>query len=329
MALRKDALMSAPTHTGLVLDDIFLEHDTGAGHPERPDRLNAVRQALTAAGLAQRCRPIEPRAAELDWILANHDRAYIDRLADACAAGDAFIDCADSAICRESYRIALVAAGSVLAATDAVARSELSNAFCAVRPPGHHAERDRSMGFCMFNNVAIAARFLRATHHCERIVILDWDVHHGNGTQHVFEDDPSVLFISIHGDPAVVYPGTGYAHERGRGAGVGATINVPLAPGSGDAVYREVFRDTVEPAIRTFAPQFVLLSCGFDAHRADPLAPLNLDTASFGWMSEAMLEIAADHCAGQLVSILEGGYDLNALGESAALHVERLLGSPA
>ncbi len=311
--------------TGLVLDDCFKRHLTGPGHPERAERLDAVRRDLTEAGLVERCRLIEPSAIAMDRLLANHAESYIQRLKQHCAAGEQHIDCVDSVICPETYDIALLAAGAVVAAADAVATGELKNAFCAVRPPGHHAERDMSMGFCMFNNVALAARQLLDAHGVERVLILDWDVHHGNGTQHTFEDDPRVFFCSFHGHPSAVYPGTGYAEERGRGAGEGTTLNIPMMPQCGDGEYRSAYEEQFLPAARAFAPEFVLISAGFDAHRDDPLAPINLETQSYAWLTRRTLALAEEFCDGRLVSVLEGGYDLKALGESVAAHLQELL----
>lgn len=311
--------------TGLVLDERFQQHDTGPMHPERPERLKAITAALEGAGLVEACTRVGPRPVERRWLQSNHDDAYIDRLQRACASGQRHIDCADSAISGESFEIAELAAGAVVAATVAVARGELANAFCAVRPPGHHAEQDRSMGFCMFNNVAIAARVLLAEHGVERVFILDWDVHHGNGTQHSFESDPRVFFCSLHGHPDTLYPGTGYAHERGLGPGEGATLNIPMMPGSGDDDYRRAFEEQIAPAVADYKPEFILVSAGFDAHRRDPLAHIQLETSSYAWMTHEVLAWADQHCRGRLVSMLEGGYDLQALGESAAVHLDGLV----
>ena len=313
--------------TGLVLDDCFARHDTGPGHAERPERIAAIQQALASGQLVKQCSAIEPEPADMSLILANHSPAYVDRLAEHCRSGARFIDCQDSAICPESFDIARLACGAVIKAVDLVAAGELKNAFCVIRPPGHHAERDVSMGFCLFNNIAIAARHLLQAHGAERVLILDWDVHHGNGTQHSFEDDSSVLYCSLHGHPDTLYPGSGYANERGIGPGEGTTLNLPMQPGAGDAEYREAFEEHVLPAARAFRPQFILLSAGFDAHRADPLAPLELETASFDWMTQEVMGLAEACCGGKLVSMLEGGYDLQALGESAAVHLQGLLNS--
>ena len=311
--------------TGLAQDERFQHHLTGQGHPERPQRLEAVARALSDRGLAEACQSIEVTSVDMNLVGRVHSTSYIERLQSACRNGLPFIDVPDSVICSESYDIARLAAGTVINAVDDVMAGGIDNAFCAVRPPGHHAEHNRSMGFCLLNNVAIAARHLLERHKLARVLILDWDVHHGNGTQHTFETDPRVLFISIHGHPGIVYPGTGFATERGTGAGDGFTINCPMLPPSSDEEYRRVFDETVLPAIEAFAPQFVLVSAGFDAHRLDPLAPLELPTDTFGWMTDHALRAAKEHGAGRLVSILEGGYDLDALADSVSLHVVRLL----
>lgn len=313
------------SRTGLVLDDRFKLHDTGPGHPERPQRLDAIYRALERSFLFERCRRIEPVEITRDRLESNHAAGYIDRVEAHCRAGKRHIDCVDSAIGPASYKSALLAAGAAVAAADAVARGELKNAFCTVRPPGHHAERDVSMGFCLFNNVALAARQLIDVHGAQRVLILDWDVHHGNGTQHAFEEDPRVFFCSFHGHPATLYPGTGYAEELGRGAGEGFTLNIPMMPGSGDAEYRRAYDEQFIPAARAFAPQFILISCGFDAHRADPLAHIMLETSSFEWLTRDTLELADECCQGRVISVLEGGYDLDVLGECAVVHVEELL----
>ncbi len=311
--------------TGLIQDERFQRHDTGPGHNERPVRLAAIAEALGKRGIDEACTAIDVSPVDMQLVARVHDAAYIDRLRAACEGNLPYIDVPDSAICAASHDIAQLAAGAVINAVDGVMRGDVDNAFCAVRPPGHHAERHMSMGFCMFNNIALAARHLIDTHGLSRVLILDWDVHHGNGTQHSFESDPNVLFISLHGHPRFVYPGTGHAHECGTGEGEGFTLNLPMLPGSADVDYRRAFGDTVMPKIDDFAPEFVLISAGFDAHRADPLAPLELDTESFGWMTDELLAAAKRNSGGRLVSILEGGYDLDALGECVALHVSKLL----
>jgi len=311
--------------TGLAQDKRFQQHRTGPGHPERPERLEAIAKALAQQGLSQSCVAIPSKPVDLHIVEHIHRRDYIERVHQACRSGAPFIDVPDSAICPESFEIARLASGAVLEAVDAVMRGDLDNAFCAVRPPGHHAEHHLSMGFCLFNNVAIAAMHLIHHHGLSRVLIVDFDVHHGNGTQHTFEEDPRVLFVSLHGHPGIVYPGTGYAHERGRGDGEGFTINIPMLPPSSDAEYQRAFEQTVLPAAEKYRPEFVLISAGFDAHRRDPLAPLELETPVFGWMTDRLLEVARSHAQGRLGSILEGGYDLTALGEGVCLHVARLL----
>ena len=307
----------------MVLDTLFERHDTGPGHAEHPGRLRCIRKSLTVSGLADRCARVEPRVAGDTDLIRAHHADYIARVEQACADGERQIDSMDTAICAESASIARQAAGAIGGLCDKVAMGELSRGFAAVRPPGHHAEANLAMGFCLFNNVVVAARRLQAEHGIERVFILDWDVHHGNGTQHILEDDPSVLYASVHQWP--LYPGTGAASERGVGAGEGMTLNCPLPPGSGSDVFLGAIRDTILPAARRFDPDFVLVSAGFDAHRADPLAALEVDTEAYGEATRRVLELAEDCCEGRFVSVLEGGYDLDALAASAKLHLEILL----
>ncbi len=313
-----------PRPTGLVLDTRFTEHVTRAGHPERPERILEIDRALRAQGLVERCSPVALSVVPMEWLLLNHTREYLARLESACKEGMPVIDCEDSSICRSSFDVARDNVGAVLNAIDCVMKGDLANAFCAGRPPGHHAEEDRSMGFCLLNNVAIAARYLINHYSFDRVLILDWDVHHGNGTQHSFEMDPRVLFCSIHGHPDTLYPGTGNAHEEGKGEGRGFTLNIPMAPGSGDKEYRAVFERQFLPRAEAFKPQFVLISAGFDAHREDPVGNQALETESYSWMTREMMALADRHCNGRLVSLLEGGYNLARLGECVAVHVAEL-----
>jgi len=308
---------------GWVLDPVFEAHDTGPGHPEMPERLARVRATLESAGLAARGRRVEPVEADEDVLTLVHDAAYVARVEESCTGGASVLDSMDTAICPVSARIARLAAGSVLELCRRVAEGELSRGFAAVRPPGHHAERDLAMGFCLFNNVAVAARVLQRRHGIGRVLIADWDVHHGNGTQHIFEDDPSVFYFSCHQFP--LYPGTGAASEQGRGQGLGTTLNRPLDPGSGDAEFVEALDAGLREAAESFKPDFVLVSAGFDAHRRDPLAQLEVSTEAFGEATRVVREIADRHARGRLVSVLEGGYDLDALSESVATHVAELL----
>ncbi|MBI5647535.1 MAG: histone deacetylase [Ignavibacteriae bacterium] len=310
------------TATGFVYDPAYLEHDTGYSHPESAQRLEAIVGHVAETGLYDRCVPIDAVPAPEEAIIRAHSARHLAHVREICAQAPFRADL-DTPVCNRSYDVALRAAGGVMSACDAVAGGSITNAFCAVRPPGHHAERERAMGFCLFNNVAVAASHLRAVHGIRRILIVDWDVHHGNGTQNIFYDDPDTLFFSIHQSP--LYPGGGAASERGAGAGEGATINVPVAPGSGDEHYREAFERVLLPAARTFAPEFVLISAGFDAHREDPLANINLSTSCFAHLTVLVKDIAQQSAGGRIVSVLEGGYALDALARSAAAHLRALM----
>ena len=295
-----------------------LDHDPGRHHPESPARLRAVLEALDAPEFARLDRREAPEAS-LDDIARVHPRGFIERLLAAVpAAGHVGID-ADTVLSAESGRAALRAAGAVVAAVDAVVAGEADNAFCAVRPPGHHAEPLRAMGFCLFNNVAIGALRAREAHGLARVAVIDFDVHHGNGTQACFYDDASLFYASTHQYP--LYPGTGAARETG----VGNIVNVPLPPLAGSAEFRLGVAREILPALDRFRPEMVLISAGFDAHRSDPLAQLLLDESDYTWITEQLLEIARQHAGGRLVATLEGGYDLAALGASAAAHVRALM----
>lgn len=311
--------------TGLIHDKRFQDHDTGPNHPERPERLEAIDRHLNRTDLINRVKLLPFTKADLTWIRKVHTASYIDRLRLACDQGRMFIDVPDSAICPSTFDIALLAVGGVLSAVDHVMREEVHNAFCAVRPPGHHAEFDRSMGFCMFNNIAIAAEYLLNHHGLERVAIVDFDVHHGNGTQHTFEARKDVLFISIHEDPAHLYPGTGYAHETGSGEGKGYTINVPMHPMSGDEAYMAAFEEHILPALIRHKPQALLLSAGFDAAAGDPLAHIMLSMNGFDWITRHLRDVSETHCGGRLISILEGGYDLDSLSEAVGRHLRVLI----
>ena len=291
----------------------------GRGHPECSARLDAAAALLRQQAWYPELVQLTPRPAEARWIGAVHRPGYADRIAAECAHGAQYIDTPDVAVSTASCAAALTAAGSLLTLADRLMAGQLDNGFALVRPPGHHAEADAAMGFCLFNSVAIAARYLQKQHGLERIAILDWDVHHGNGTQHIFEQDPSVFYISLHQYPH--YPGTGARTETGIGAGAATTLNCPMSPGSGDRHYRAAFKDIILPAMRRFGPDAILLSAGFDAHRDDPLASIELTTDSYVWMTEMMLELAADCGHGRLISVLEGGYNLSALAASVTAHV--------
>ncbi|MEX0886580.1 MAG: histone deacetylase [Phycisphaeraceae bacterium] len=311
--------------TALIHSPHFLDHDTGPGHPERPDRLRAVTRALRDHGLWDRLIHLDFGPATSATITRVHAPAYIDRLVEACHLGRGYIDSPDSVIGLASEEIARLAAGGAVAAADAVAGGVVDRAFCAVRPPGHHAEADRSMGFCLYNNIAIAAAHLIAQHGLERVAIVDFDVHHGNGTQHIFEHRDDVLFASLHQDPLTLYPGTGHARETGVAGGEGYTINVPLPAGADDAVCLRAWRQQVRPRVLAYRPQALLISAGFDAAAADPLAHLEVSVDGFEQLTRELRDVAEQCCDGRIISMLEGGYDLNALGEGVARHVELLL----
>lgn len=294
------------------------EHDTGHGHPERADRIRAVLQALDAPEFEALERREAPRADKAA-LARVHRTDYIDALLEAVPErGYVRID-ADTVMSPASGEAALRAAGALVAAVDAVMTGEATTAFCAVRPPGHHAEPRRGMGFCLFNSVAVGALHARTAHGAGRVAIVDFDVHHGNGTQAAFQSDPSVLFASTHEYP--LYPGTGAADERG----VGNIYNVPLAPMSGSAEFRAGIERVVLPALEEFAPDLILVSAGFDAHARDPLATLRLNEDDYGWVTRRLVDIAGEHCQGRIISTLEGGYDLQALAASVGAHVRELM----
>ena len=297
---------------------VFLEHDPGPGHPERADRLRAIEKALAEAALPDLERR-EPPRAEIEQIGRVHPEPHVRAILDAVPeSGYVRLD-PDTVMSPASGEAALRAAGALVAAVDAVATGEARNAFCAVRPCGHHAEPTRPMGFCIFNNVAIGALHARAVHGHRRVAVADFDVHHGNGTQASFARDADLFFASSHQYP--FYPGTGARSETG----VGNIVNEPLAAGAGSDEFRAAWGDRILPALDRFRPDFLLISAGFDAHRADPLAALNLTEDDFVWVTGELLDIAARCCAGRVVSVTEGGYDLDALGRSAVAHVGELV----
>lgn len=309
--------------TGLVYHSTYLEHDMGPGHPESSHRLRAIMQRLEQSGTAARLVRIEPRRAEEKWITQVHAPNYVAALnREAPVTGRVSLD-PDTSMSPGTLNAAYLAAGGTLAAVDAIMAHQVDHVFCAVRPPGHHAEAGRAMGFCFFNNVAIAARYVQKKCGLSRVLIVDWDVHHGNGTQHSFEQDPSVLFFSTHQYPH--YPGTGRADERGKGAGEGLTINVPMEAGEGDDEYCAIFRKSLVPAADAFKPEFVIISAGFDAHKDDPLASMGLTEAGYADLTEIVVGIAKRHAKGRILSSLEGGYNLTALARSVDAHITALL----
>jgi acetoin utilization deacetylase AcuC-like enzyme len=310
--------------TALLADPLYNRHIPGPGHPERPERLDAVLSALDQTGLAAQMPRIPPRAATEDEVAACHTRKYIDVVRHDVAQGYEALSTGDTPLSPDSLEVALQAVGGVLNAVDAVVERRAQNAFCAVRPPGHHATPGRGMGFCIFNNVAIAARYAQRRHGIERVLIADWDVHHGNGTQDIFYADGSVFCFSTHQHPW--YPGTGRPHETGEGAGRGATLNCPFPEGSGRAEILGAFQDKLLPAARDFQPDLVLVSAGFDSRLGDPLGRFTLSDADFADLTALMLEIADTYAGGRLVSVLEGGYSLDGLASASMAHVEALMG---
>jgi acetoin utilization deacetylase AcuC-like enzyme len=304
--------------TFLYTHPACLDHDPGRHHPESAARLRAVLDALADREFDRLERREAPEAA-LEDLLRVHPRPHVERLMRAVPkSGHVGID-ADTILSPASGLAALCAAGAVVAAVDAVVANEADNAFCAVRPPGHHAEPDRAMGFCLFNNIAVGALRAREAHGLQRIAVIDFDVHHGNGTQAAFEADNALFYASTHQSP--LYPGTGSVGETG----VGNLFNVPLRPMAGSTQFRAAMSERILPALDAFRPEFVLISAGFDAHRSDPLAQLLLDEEDYTWVTERLIEIADRHASGRLVSALEGGYDLPALGASVVAHVRALM----
>ena len=311
--------------TGFVYHPDYKLHDAGSGHPERPERVEAIVSHLKQQGLLDELTRIDPRPVDESWLAEVHTQTYLDRLEAAVKDAPVYLD-PDTGLSSDSVRVAKLASGGVLAAVDAVMAGEVDNAFVAQRPPGHHALPDRAMGFCLINHVAVAARYLQKKHGIQLVLIVDWDVHHGNGTEYMFYSDPSVFYFSTHQYP--YYPGTGAAADTGSGAGDGFTLNVPLPAGTGDVEIISAFNSKLAPAMEEFQPEFVLISAGFDAHQEDPLASFELSDAGYRKLTQIVMNIASKSAQGRIVSLLEGGYDLEALASSVEAHVLTLAGRP-
>lgn len=310
--------------TALIGDERVRAHFGGPQHPEQPARFTVIMDQLESSGLLDRLQHLPSRSATDAELALVHTPAYIELAGREVSAGRHLLSTGDTDINEESDRAARVACGGVLAAIDAVCDGLLVNAFCVVRPPGHHATADRGMGFCLFNNIAVAARYAQQRYGIERVAIFDWDVHHGNGTQDIFYQDGSVLFCSTHEWP--LYPGTGAAAEKGEGEGLGTTLNCPLSAGAGRSQILGAFDDVFLPAADAFRPELVLISAGFDSREGDPLGHFQLTDRDFSDLTDRLTDLAERHAEGKLVSVLEGGYNLSGLALAAESHVRALLG---
>jgi acetoin utilization deacetylase AcuC-like enzyme len=311
--------------TGMLFDDVYLSHLARVSdHPERPERLIAIRNGLDRAGLMSSLHRITPRRATDAELMLVHSRQYLELVRKELSAlrGTANLSTGDTLVSPGSLEAAQYAAGGVLGAVDAVMTGKVTNAFCAVRPPGHHASPTRGMGFCIYNNVAIAARYVQKTYGLRRVLIVDWDYHHGNGTQDTFYEDDSVFVFDTHHYGA--YPGTGSAAETGAGKAAGTKLNVPMLPGAGDSEFLAAFKDKLVPAARKFKPDFILISAGFDGMRNDILGKFDITPEGFAAMTRIVVDLSNELCRGRLVSVLEGGYRLEGLADSVASHVKTL-----
>jgi acetoin utilization deacetylase AcuC-like enzyme len=316
----------APRHSIMTLlytDPLFLKHDTGR-HPETAERLRSITARLDKAGLPKRCTPGTYQPLTEETVAKLHAPKQVLRVKQVAEHGGGYLD-ADTVVSAASFTVALAAAGACVAAVDAVVQGKDRNALCLVRPPGHHATPTRSMGFCLFNNIALAAQHAKTVHQLTRVLIVDWDVHHGNGTQDIFYEDPAIVFFSIHRYGNGFYPGTGAEDETGRGKGLGHILNAPIRYGTSRKDYHRRFTNALEKAADKIKPELVLLSAGFDAHVKDPIGSLGLEVEDFVALTRQVLDVARTHAKGRLVSCLEGGYNLEALAESVQAHLEDLL----
>ena len=309
--------------TGIVRDKRYLDHNPGSFHPESPERLRTVYSMLDDPDMASIFQDVPVRRAERDELLFIHSPRYVDMILKTEGKGPRSLD-PDTSVSDGSCEAALLAAGGLCEAISAVVTGEMDNAFALVRPPGHHAERERAMGFCLFNNVAVGARYAQEFLDLKRVLIVDWDLHHGNGTQHSFEEDPSILYFSTHQYP--YYPGSGAFAEAGKGKGKGFTVNVPFSPGHGNGEYRGVFKRVLEPIAFEFDPELVLVSAGFDIYEEDPLGGMHITPNGFAGLTRSIMDIADQCCGGKVVITLEGGYHLNGLRDSVKAVLKELAG---
>ena len=310
--------------TSLITSEKYKDHITGPGFPESPERLDAILEHLESTGLINDLDVVEPLRKDKDFCKLVHDDEYITRVRQACELGAPIVDTGDNPISKNSYDTALLAVGGITEAVDKIFTGKANNAMALLRPPGHHAEKSMAMGFCLFNNVAIAARYAQQNYEVERVAIIDFDVHHGNGTQHTFESDPTVMYASLHQYP--FYPGTGATEEMGIGDGKGTTINYPLNYGVGDNEFIDIFNNSLSDKILKYNPGLIIVSAGFDAHIDDPIGGLSVTTKGYYDISNILMNIADEVCGGKIMSSLEGGYNLKALAESVEAHLLALQG---
>ncbi len=310
--------------TSLITSEKYKEHITGNGFPESPKRLNAIIDHLESTGLIDELDIVEPSRKNKLICKLVHDEEYITRVRQACELGASLVDTADNPISKNSYDTALLAVGGITEAIDRVFTGKANNAMALLRPPGHHAEKGMAMGFCLFNNVAIAAKYAQKYYEVEKVAIIDFDVHHGNGTQHIFESDPTVMYISLHQYP--FYPGSGSADEIGSGNAKRTTVNYPLNAGVGDDSFIDIFNNSLSDKVLKYNPDLIIVSAGFDAHINDPIGGLSVTTKGFYNVSKTIINLADEVCDGKVISSLEGGYNLKALAESIAMHLRALKG---
>jgi acetoin utilization deacetylase AcuC-like enzyme len=309
---------------GLITSQRFKDHHTGIGHPESPERLTSILNKISNSKLVNTTRTFTPKHSNPEIPEIVHTKEYVNRIKYACDVGAPIIDSVDNPISPDSFDVAVLAAGAVVEGVDLLFENGLNSVMALIRPPGHHAEKNMAMGFCLFNNAAVAARHAQNRHKAEKIVIIDFDVHHGNGTQHIFEQDPTVMYISTHQYP--FYPGTGSKDDTGIGAGINTTWNYPLKAGVGDKEIIDVFDNSVADTVLSYNPDLIIISAGFDAHILDPIGELNVSTEGYYSISKTIFNLAQESCNGKILSCLEGGYNLSALADSVEVHLAALAG---